>query len=234
MIRYSASGSTHRNGTLAMFWVMWLVTASSITEPIAESASQCSCVAASAVALPSFPRVCPGCRCPSWTAKPIAAHSTANAGEEERPAPAERLQVERRLEQQREAEQREQRGEIGKREQAIGHRALEAAPVPRLQQRRGGREQEVRQADGRARAAAGCARSAPRRPAASSRSRRGSAGRRATPRAARRAASPGGARPGASSSRRRRSRRAARSGRTPGRWSTPPPSRRTTAGSAWR
>ena len=41
--RYSASGSTHRNGTLEMFCVMWLVTASSITEPIAESASHCSC-----------------------------------------------------------------------------------------------------------------------------------------------------------------------------------------------
>src|SRR3990167_5332370 len=39
LARYSASGSTHRNGTLAMFCVMWLVTASSITEPIAESAS---------------------------------------------------------------------------------------------------------------------------------------------------------------------------------------------------
>jgi len=38
-------GSTHRNGTLATFWVMWLVTASSITEPIAASASHCSCVA---------------------------------------------------------------------------------------------------------------------------------------------------------------------------------------------
>src|SRR4051812_45924132 len=38
--RYSASGSTQRKGTLAMFWVMWLVTASSITEPMADSASQ--------------------------------------------------------------------------------------------------------------------------------------------------------------------------------------------------
>src|SRR5260370_40451625 len=35
------SGTANRKGTLAMFCVMWLVTASSITEPIAESASQC-------------------------------------------------------------------------------------------------------------------------------------------------------------------------------------------------
>src|SRR6185436_15210091 len=71
-------------------------------------------------------------------------------GEQERPCPAERRQVEHRLEQHREAEQREQRSEVGKREQPIGHHALEAPPVPRLQQRRGGRQQEVRQADGRA------------------------------------------------------------------------------------
>ena len=37
--RYSASGSTQRKGTLAMFCVMWLVTASSITEPMAASAN---------------------------------------------------------------------------------------------------------------------------------------------------------------------------------------------------
>src|SRR5687768_14341880 len=42
LTRYSASGSTHRKGTLEMFCVMWLVTASSITEPIADSASHCS------------------------------------------------------------------------------------------------------------------------------------------------------------------------------------------------
>src|ERR1041384_3500653 len=38
-----ASGSPQRKGTLETFWVTWLVTASSITEPIAESASHSSC-----------------------------------------------------------------------------------------------------------------------------------------------------------------------------------------------
>jgi hypothetical protein len=38
--RYSVSGTTHRNGTLAMFCVMWLVDASSISEPSAASTSQ--------------------------------------------------------------------------------------------------------------------------------------------------------------------------------------------------
>src|SRR5689334_11173104 len=37
--RYSVSGTSHRSGTEATFWVMWLVTASSSTEPMAESAS---------------------------------------------------------------------------------------------------------------------------------------------------------------------------------------------------
>src|SRR5688572_18741337 len=41
--RYSASGSTQRNGTLEMFWVMWLVTASSITEPITARISHWRC-----------------------------------------------------------------------------------------------------------------------------------------------------------------------------------------------
>ena len=40
--RYSASGITHRKGTLAMFWVTWLVTASSIIDPMADSASHSS------------------------------------------------------------------------------------------------------------------------------------------------------------------------------------------------
>jgi hypothetical protein len=44
--RYSASGTTQRKGTLAMFWVMWLVTARSITEPIADKASHRSCLVA--------------------------------------------------------------------------------------------------------------------------------------------------------------------------------------------
>ena len=39
VIRYSDSGTTHMNGTLAMFWVMWLLIASSITEPIADNES---------------------------------------------------------------------------------------------------------------------------------------------------------------------------------------------------
>ena len=37
--RYSVSGRIHRNGTEATSCVMWLVTASSMNEPIAESSS---------------------------------------------------------------------------------------------------------------------------------------------------------------------------------------------------
>ena len=70
------------------------------------------------------------------------------AGKHERPHPAELSQVERRLEQQRESDQREQRSQVGKREQAVRHAAPEAAPVPRLQERRRRRQQEVGQADG--------------------------------------------------------------------------------------
>src|SRR5260221_7081467 len=80
-------------------------------------------------------------------------HRTADPGEaavDERPAPAELSQVEGRLEQQREAEQREERGEVRKREQAIRHHALEATPVPRLEERRRRREQEIGQPDRRA------------------------------------------------------------------------------------
>ncbi len=37
--RYSTSGSSHRKGIAAMFCVMWLVTASSSHEPVADSSS---------------------------------------------------------------------------------------------------------------------------------------------------------------------------------------------------
>ena len=37
--RYSTSGTIHRNGTEATFCVMWLVHASSISEPSADSAN---------------------------------------------------------------------------------------------------------------------------------------------------------------------------------------------------
>ena len=37
--RYSVSGTSQRSGTEATFCVRWLVTASSITDPVAESAS---------------------------------------------------------------------------------------------------------------------------------------------------------------------------------------------------
>ena len=67
---------------------------------------------------------------------------------DQRPAPAELPQIERRLEQHREAQQRQQRGEVAEREQPVWHRRAEALPVPALQQRRGGRQQEVRQPDG--------------------------------------------------------------------------------------
>ena len=53
--------------------------------------------------------------------------------------------VEGLLEQKRVAQQREQRAEIGQGVQAIGRAAPEGAGPPRLHQRAGGREDEVRQ-----------------------------------------------------------------------------------------
>jgi len=40
--RYRVSGASHSSGMAATFCVRWLVTASSTTEPVVESASQCS------------------------------------------------------------------------------------------------------------------------------------------------------------------------------------------------
>src|SRR5688572_7802230 len=39
LARYSVSGASHSSGTAATFCVRWLVTASSSTEPVADSAS---------------------------------------------------------------------------------------------------------------------------------------------------------------------------------------------------
>src|SRR5471032_2255973 len=43
VMRYNARGNTHRNGTLEMFCVTWLLTARSITEASAARLSQVSC-----------------------------------------------------------------------------------------------------------------------------------------------------------------------------------------------
>ena len=69
--------------------------------------------------------------------------------EQHRPGPAKLRKREVGLEQDREADEGEQRSKVGQGEQAIGHRAPEPLPVPRLEKRRGRGEQEVRQADGR-------------------------------------------------------------------------------------
>ncbi len=82
--RYSDSGSTQRNGTLAMFCVTWLVTASSITEPIADRPSHMSWVlnvgAAAAARGASAAALVAGA---SSTARrliqPVAAHTTTKA-----------------------------------------------------------------------------------------------------------------------------------------------------------
>ena len=65
-----------------------------------------------------------------------------------RPPPAQLGQREIGLQQHRESQQREQRRKVGERKKAVGHCAPEALPVPGLQQRRRGRQQKVRQADG--------------------------------------------------------------------------------------
>ena len=86
LIRYSASGSTQRNGTLEMFCVMWLVTASSITEPMAESSSHCSWdfpgTGEPAITLCSTST-------PFIDSHAVAAHSTANpANRNDQPQPS--------------------------------------------------------------------------------------------------------------------------------------------------
>jgi hypothetical protein len=84
--RYSDSGSTHRNGTEAMFCVMWLVEASSITDPSTENASHSStsvrrgrstAADAGAAAAASVAMTCgaPGCR-PAFQAE--AAQASTN------------------------------------------------------------------------------------------------------------------------------------------------------------
>ncbi len=92
------------NGTLATFWVMWLVTASSITEPIAESASHSSWSLSGTGAACSFT---------TWASWPFmdiqalaAQRSAKPAKRTDQPQPS-WLEVEQRLEQHREAEQRQ-------------------------------------------------------------------------------------------------------------------------------
>ena len=87
VIRYNDSGTTQRNGTLAMFCVTWLLMASSITEPIADNASHISCVPQPGAAAPEAAAAC-GCDCgesPLRTAaaridaQPVAAQTITNS-----------------------------------------------------------------------------------------------------------------------------------------------------------
>src|SRR5688500_3642180 len=87
LARYSASGSTHRKGTLEMFCVMWLVTASSITEPMAESASQRIWIEAGGGAVAVSRAVCGSA--PLHEAQAVAAQSNAKpANSNDHPQPS--------------------------------------------------------------------------------------------------------------------------------------------------
>jgi len=83
VIRYSDSGTTHMNGTLAMFWVTWLLTASNITEPMPDNASHSNGVPSvgggAAVVLPPVACSSPARAASRTEARPVAAHSTTNS-----------------------------------------------------------------------------------------------------------------------------------------------------------
>src|SRR5258706_15816434 len=81
--RYSDSGSTQRNGTLEMFCVTGLVTASSMIEPIAGSASHRNCVAtegapASSTAAAAAVRGLSSLPAALADIQPVAAHTNTN------------------------------------------------------------------------------------------------------------------------------------------------------------
>ena len=137
----------------AMFCVRWLVTASSRHDPIAESATHSSALRGRGRARRAPPRLRP---------PPARPRGAARAGERRRGAQHARTRRSRRTTTTTAppaaakgsistgiGQQREQRGEVRQREQAVRRRVAEALPEPRLHQRAGGREQEIRQPDGR-------------------------------------------------------------------------------------
>ena len=194
------------------------------------------CVAAAIAVVARHPRARLAARRARGCDMPAAAHSSDEQHVAGRPAPGLHARRDPRLEQERIAEQRQHRREVRQREQPVRARARKAPREPGLHERARRRQQEVRQADRRGQQAEDQPRRvlgrragfqpAPGMIGSSDEARRPAARCGAAPRAAARAV--------ARSSPRRRSRRAARSGRTRGTSSRPPPSRRTTAGSAWR
>ena len=171
--RYSASGSTHRKGTLDD--VLRDVVGDGEQHHRAHRRER-----EPQQLIFCRNRLC-GCRCRILFCRVKAVHrhprragaEQRERGEQERPAPAELAAGRTRGSNSTgKPSSASSEAKLESANRRYGTALLEAAPVPRLQQRRGRRKQEVRQADGRDRGAAGCARSAPPRPAASSRSRR--------------------------------------------------------------
>ena len=173
LTRYSARGSTQRNGTLEMFCVMWLVTASSITDPMADRRSHCSCDLPGTGELATTLRSTSTPFIDSHAVMPQSSANPANRNDQPQPSAV---------------KSNAGSNSTGKPSSASSDARLESAnsrygtalwkrrQYQAWSERRGGRKQEVRQADRRHQQAAGCAGSAARRPAASSRSRPGSAG----------------------------------------------------------
>ena len=138
------------------------------------------------------------------------------------------------LDQDRIGQQAEHRARIREGEEAVRHRPAIRSRIPRLQQRARRRQQKIRQPDRRGQQARGSAAAGLRRPAASTR-RGQNRQREETQREQRHMDHTSACGPTARSpSARTHNRRAAPSGRTACNSSRPPPSRRTTAGSAWR
>ena len=160
--RYSASGTTQSSGTTATSWQTWFVVARSISEAQAGNSSQ-QRPGRRQVGAAGWLPFARHDRCRAWprrAARRCHAASTSATCQTRRPQstaytakPPDQSRdwtgsVEGRLEQERIAQQRRQRAEVGNGIQPIGRSARIAAAEPDLHQRAGGREHEVRQADG--------------------------------------------------------------------------------------
>ena len=157
--RYSVSGTIHSSGTDATLVVMWLLTASSRTEPVAASAHHRIWRASGGRGFgcgggfgfgagQRRHRIVGGHA--SALARPRGGHREGHehhvAG---RPRPGLHARRDPGLDQERVAQQREHRREVGQREQPIRIAAGKPAREPGLHQRARRRQQEVRQADRR-------------------------------------------------------------------------------------
>ena len=220
-----------------MFCVMWLVMRAAAMDPIADSASH----RATSVARGGRSRTRPGRRRRAVSRRGACVASATSHADARTPrrtarsrTPDDRLDLDcRRARSRTERRAGRQRGQVRQREQPVhGLSGSSAQPTPAPAARWS--QQEVGQADRAPAAVRGCATPGLRPPA--SRLRSATIGSADQARRQQRdvqcacVRGAGGASPGVN----RRTGEQHAPGRTPGRWSTPQPCRRTMAGFAWR